>query len=235
MNVGTIQDLTTTASATVTGTGSQNVAGGLVGLNLGLIDPSTSAGNVRSGPDSIVGGLIGVNAAFSNFGSGLLSPSTFPIGTVSADSTATGSASGGSGSTVGSQIGLNYPTSGLPAYPQFLGGCDNALCFVLATGILTDPNGKQNANQNANLVNLVQLSQLNRQPEYRIDHAADDVLHGHRSHQSNAAAAAVHFVADDGSAGGPATTAVLRAARQPARHERLARAAAGTGNRPHAG
>ena len=136
INVGWIHQLA--ASGQVSGTGSQNFVGGVAGLNFGLIDPTTSSGNVSSGPNSVVGGLLGANVAFSNFSPGQLS-GTFPIGTVSSGSTATGSASGGAGSTVGSQVGENYPTSGLPAYPSLIYSCNNAVCDVLVNGQLFDP------------------------------------------------------------------------------------------------
>ena len=132
VNVGQIQN--SSSSSTVVGTGSQNVAGGLVGLNLGLIDPSTSSGNVISGADSIVGGFVGANGAFTNFPTGLISGS-FPTGTISDGSMGTGSATGGPGSTVGSQVGQSFPTAGLPGFGTTATGCDSAVCFVLGQGI----------------------------------------------------------------------------------------------------
>ena len=139
VNVGAIQDSGATGS--VTGFDSNNVVGGLVGANFGSIDPSTSSGPVTSGPNSVVGGLVGANGAFSNFPPGVI-PYSFPIGTVSSDSIATGTASGGTGSVVGPQIGENYPTSGLPNFPTLVSNptCGNPLCTILATGQLTDPN-----------------------------------------------------------------------------------------------
>jgi filamentous hemagglutinin family protein len=137
LNVGWVHE--STASGQVTGNGSQNYAGGVAGLNFGLIDPTTSSGNVSSGANSIVGGLVGGNGAFSNFSAGQLLGSSFPIGTVSSDSIATGTASGGTGSTVGPQIGQNYPTAGLPAYPSLLNSCNDAVCGVLVNGQLYDP------------------------------------------------------------------------------------------------
>jgi subtilisin family serine protease len=95
----------------VTGTGGNNYAGGLVGLNFGNVDPSFASGNVTSGENSVVGGLVGANGALS-FPDG----STL-IGTVSSDSTASGTATGGPGSTTGSQVGQQYPTSGTPELP----------------------------------------------------------------------------------------------------------------------
>ncbi|HEY6255739.1 MAG TPA: S8 family serine peptidase, partial [Xanthobacteraceae bacterium] len=148
INIGSIQSITidsiqynSFSTSTVTGTGSQNYAGGAVGLNFGLIDPTTSSGNVSSGANSVVGGFAGGNGAFSNFSAGQLPNSTFPLGTISADSTATGTASGGTGSTVGAQIGLNYPISGLPTYSNpIINNCNNAVCTVLVNGTLFDPN-----------------------------------------------------------------------------------------------
>jgi Subtilase family len=127
----------------LTGSGAQNFTGGLVGLNFGLVDPSTSSGAVTSGANSIVGGLIGANGAFgpfSNIPNGVVIPGSFPVGTVSADSLATGPAAGGAGSLVGPQFGENYPTAGLPSYPAVVNACNNGLCVILATGVLTDPN-----------------------------------------------------------------------------------------------
>jgi subtilisin family serine protease len=113
----------------------------LVGLNFGTIDPSSSAGNVTTGANGIVGGLVGANAAYVNFSGGLILGSSFPIGTISSDSLATGPASGGPGSTVGPQVGWTYPTTGLPAYPALVASptCGNELCTILATGQLAGP------------------------------------------------------------------------------------------------
>ncbi|HEY6257494.1 MAG TPA: filamentous hemagglutinin N-terminal domain-containing protein, partial [Xanthobacteraceae bacterium] len=143
INVGLIQD--SNASGVVTGSGAGNFTGGLVGLNFGLVDPSTSSGAVTSGANSVVGGLIGANGAFgpfSNIPPGVSIPGSFPVGTVSVDSLATGLASGGPGSLVGPQFGENYPTSGLPSYPTVVNPniCNNGLCTILATGVLTNPN-----------------------------------------------------------------------------------------------
>ncbi len=143
INVGWVHD--STAVGQVTGTGSQNFAGGVAGLNFGLIDPTTSSGDVSSGADSVVGGLVGGNGAFSNFSVGQLQGSSFPVGTISSDSIATGSANGGTGSTVGPQVGENYPTSGLPAYPSLINGCGNAVCDVLLNGQLFDPTAGNSA------------------------------------------------------------------------------------------
>jgi filamentous hemagglutinin family protein len=138
VNVGWIKE--STATGLVTGTGAQNYAGGVAGLNFGTIGPTTSSGNVSSGANSVVGGLLGANGAFSNFSSGLVPAFTFPVGTISTDSVATGTASGGSGSVVGPQVGLNYPITGVPAFPSLVNTCTDSLCTILATGVLTDPN-----------------------------------------------------------------------------------------------
>src|SRR4051794_15643662 len=114
LNLFLIKD--SSSSSTVTGSGANNITGGLVGLNFRNLDPSTSSGNVSSGPNSVVGGLIGANGALQ-FPNG-----TTTIGTNTADSTATGKASGGPGSTGGPQGGRQYPGAGLPRLPG--GTCD---------------------------------------------------------------------------------------------------------------
>ncbi len=105
-------------SATVTGTGSGNIVGGFVGANFGRIDSSTSAGNATSRANSTVGGFAGTNAQFVNFPPDSIPPSSFPVGTIT-NSSATGTASGGPGSTVRPFIGINNPTSASnpPAFP----------------------------------------------------------------------------------------------------------------------
>jgi hypothetical protein len=119
------------SSSTVTGSGSHNIAGGLVGVNFGFIDPSQSTGNVSSGDNSIVGIFVGANAA-------IRFPDGFQlIGTISSDSSGSGSASGGPGSTVGGQVGQSYPTAGLPALPADPCQDSGGLC----NGTLFDPNG----------------------------------------------------------------------------------------------
>jgi hypothetical protein len=65
-------------------------------------------------------------------------PGSFPVGTISADSLATGTATGGLGSTIGQQVGEYYPTTGLPAYPSFIKSCNDAVCYILANGVLKD-------------------------------------------------------------------------------------------------
>ena len=141
INIGLVQD--STASGTVTGSGVHNFAGGLVGLNFGNIDPSSSSGDVTSGANSVVGGLVGAEGAFEPFvlPAGVTMPTipgSFPVGTISANSLATGKATGGPGSTVDQQVGQYYPTSGLPAYPTFVNSCNDAVCYILANGVLKD-------------------------------------------------------------------------------------------------
>ena len=141
INIGEVKD--SIATGAVTGSGTQNFAGGLVALNFGNIDPSSSSGDVTSGANSVVGGLVGAEGAFEPFvlPAGVTMPSipgSFPVGTISADSLATGKATGGQGSTVGQQVGQYYPTTGLPAYPSFVKSCNDAVCYILAHGVLKD-------------------------------------------------------------------------------------------------
>ena len=70
-------------------------------LEPGLIDPSTSSGNVSAGPNSIVGGFVGANEAFTNFPP--IWSEAFQIG-IDLDGP-NGSATG-TGSTTGSQVGV---------------------------------------------------------------------------------------------------------------------------------
>ncbi len=122
-----------TSSSSVTGSGAHNIAGGLVGVNFGFIDPSFSTGNVQSGADSIVGIFVGANAA-------IRFPDGFQlIGTISSDSSGSGAASGGSGSTVGGQVGQSYPTSGAPDLPSK--ACEGPDSGGLCNGVLFNPNG----------------------------------------------------------------------------------------------
>jgi filamentous hemagglutinin family protein len=122
-----------TSSSSVTGSGVHNIAGGLVGVNFGNIDPSHSTGNVQSGADSIVGGFVGANAA-------IRFPDGFQvIGTISSDSSGSGTASGGAGSTVGPQVGQSFPTSGLPDLPSKT--CEGNGGGDLCNGVLFNPNG----------------------------------------------------------------------------------------------
>jgi filamentous hemagglutinin family protein len=142
INLGVIHN--SSSSSQVIGSGSNNIAGGAVGANLGLINPTTASGNVSSGADSFVGGLVGANEAFNNFLAGQFLGSSFPIGTISFNSIASGSVSGGPGSSVGAQVGIDFPLASpnLPSYLNALvSSCNNAVCTVLANGVLFDPNG----------------------------------------------------------------------------------------------
>ena len=135
VNLGTIQS--STALASVSGTGNHDIIGGFVGANFGSIDGSSSAGTASGSTNSAVGGFVGANARFINFPAGSIPDSSFPVGTIT-NSTATGAATGGQGSTVNPFIALNDPTSAsnLPAFPSILAGCSNPLCGFLNTGIL---------------------------------------------------------------------------------------------------
>ena len=135
VNLGTIQS--STALASVSGTGNHDIIGGFVGANFGSIDGSSSAGTASGSTNSAVGGFAGANARFINFPAGSIPGSSFPVGTIT-NSTATGAAAGGQGSTVDPFIALNDPTSAsnLPAFPSILAGCSNPLCGFLNTGIL---------------------------------------------------------------------------------------------------
>jgi hypothetical protein len=135
INLGLIDPV---GPATVTGTGSNNVVGGVAGLNLGLISDTNSTSDVTSGANSLVGGLVGANAAFINIPAGQLSYSTFPTGTI-VNSTASGNTSGGSGSTVDSQVGASNPTTLPTAYPTLLTSCTHAVCDIFRTGVLGTP------------------------------------------------------------------------------------------------
>ncbi|MGB9369089.1 MAG: filamentous hemagglutinin N-terminal domain-containing protein, partial [Xanthobacteraceae bacterium] len=165
VNLALIKD--STSSSTVTGSGANNIAGGLVGLNFGLVDPSTSTGNASSGPNSIVGMLIGANGALR-----------FPdgsqiIGTNTADSIGTGTASGGSGSTVGGQVGKSYPTAGLPGLPA--GTCENGGQYC--GGTLFNPNGTpvnpQQPHQPDHLVDNTSIVQISPQTNITQTMTAD--------------------------------------------------------------
>ena len=103
-------------------------------MNFGDIDPSGSTGNVSSGADSVVGMLVGANAAI-RFPDG-----TQFVGTISPDSTGSGTASGGPGSSVGGQVGQSYPLSGFPELPT--APCDgNNAGVATCGGTLFNPNG----------------------------------------------------------------------------------------------
>jgi Subtilase family/The GLUG motif len=138
VNLGTIQDSTATGS--VTGTGNHDIIGGFVGANFGSIDSSTAAGNATGATNSAVGGFAGSNAQFINFPAGSIPDSSFPVGTIT-NSSATGTASGGQGSTVDPFIALNNPNSASnpPAFPSIVAGCSDPLCGFLNTGMLPPP------------------------------------------------------------------------------------------------
>jgi filamentous hemagglutinin family protein len=136
INFGVITNATTAQSATVTGTGANNFVGGFVGVNFGSIDPSTAAGAVTGGANNVVGGFAGANASLAGYPAGLIPGSTFPGGTVSADSFATGVATGGANSIVGAQVGTTNPTA-LPASPSIIASCGGGgfvLCSILQSG-----------------------------------------------------------------------------------------------------
>ena len=134
-NLGLIEQAS--ASGNVTGIGSNNIVGGFVGANFGSINSSTSSGNATSGTDSAVGGFAGSNAQFVNFQPGSIPGSSFPVGTIS-NSSASGSASGGPGSTSSPFIALNNPNSSSnpPAFPSIIGGCTDPTCVFVSTGQL---------------------------------------------------------------------------------------------------
>src|SRR5262249_2878914 len=129
-----------TAVASVTGTGNHDIIGGFVGANFGSIGGSSSAGTASGSTNSAVGGFAGANARFIHFPLGSLPGSTLPVRTIT-NSTATGGATGGQGSTVDPFIALKDPTSAsnLPAFPSILAGCSDPLCGFLNTGILPPP------------------------------------------------------------------------------------------------
>jgi hypothetical protein len=138
VNLGAIRGAT--ALGPVTGTGNHDIIGGFVGANFGSIDSSSSAGNATGATNSAVGGFAGANARFINFAAGSIPGSSFPVGTIT-NSSATGAASGGAGSTVDPFIALRDPNSASnpPAFPSILAGCNDPLCGFLNTGILPPP------------------------------------------------------------------------------------------------
>jgi filamentous hemagglutinin family protein len=138
VNLGAIQFAS--ASGPVTGTGNHDIIGGFVGANFGSIDSSVAAGNASGATNSAVGGFAGANAQFINFPAGSIPDSSFPVGTIT-NSSASGTASGGAGSTVDPFIALNDPSSASnpPAFPSILAGCNDPLCGFLNTGILPPP------------------------------------------------------------------------------------------------
>jgi filamentous hemagglutinin family protein len=142
VNLGTIAASLTTPDASVTGTGNHDVIGGFVGANFGSIDSSSSAGNASGATNSLVGGFAGINARFINFAAGSISGSSFPSGSIT-NSSASGSATGGPGSTTDPFVAANDPTSASrpPAFPSIVGNCSDALCIFVNTGILPPPSG----------------------------------------------------------------------------------------------
>ncbi len=144
LNLGLIQNSFTTASADVTGTGSNNVIGGFAGVNFGTIDQSTSAGDAIGGPNSVIGGFVGANATFINLPAGQFPLTSFPTGTIT-NSSGSGNVSGGPGSTTGSQIGQSNPSS-LPGYPGALTGCNDPTCDTFRSGQLPPPGNNDDPN-----------------------------------------------------------------------------------------
>ena len=152
INTSLIQDSSTSASASVTGSGANNFAGGFAGLNFGNIDPSTSAGNVSSGANSTVGVFVGANGAL-RFPDG-----TTRVGVVTGGSNGTGTATGGAGSTVGGQVGFNYPITGLPNLPT--DPCGGGHGGFFCGGTLFNPNGSDQQDRRDTEVNIPQQSPL---------------------------------------------------------------------------
>ena len=140
VNLGSIQQSFTTATASVTGTGNRDVIGGFVGANFGSINASSAAGNATGATDSAVGAFAGANATFVNFSAGSIPNSSFPDGTIT-NSFATGTASGGVGSTVDPFIALVDPTTAAntPAFPSIIFGCTDPTCVFVKTGLLPSP------------------------------------------------------------------------------------------------
>jgi filamentous hemagglutinin family protein len=94
------------ATGNVHGSGANDVAGGLVGFNLGSIDPSLSSGSVSCGPNCIVGGFVGANeGGFPPVGNG-------QFGTICPECVGTGSFSAGPGSFAGPQVGFGAGSAG---------------------------------------------------------------------------------------------------------------------------
>jgi hypothetical protein len=140
VNLGSIEQSFTAPTASVTGTGNRDVIGGFVGANFGSIDASSAAGNATGTTDSAVGAFAGANATFVNFSAGAIPNSTFPDGTIT-NSFATGTASGGAGSTVDPFIALVNPTTAAnpPAFPSIIFGCTDPTCVFVSTGLLPSP------------------------------------------------------------------------------------------------
>jgi hypothetical protein len=140
VNLGSIGQSFTTATASVTGTGTRDFIGAFVGANFGTIDASSAAGNATGATNSAVGAFAGANATFVNFSAGAIPNSSFPDGTVT-NSIATGTASAGVGSTVGAFIALEDPTTAAnpPAFPSIIFGCTDPTCVFVSTGLLPSP------------------------------------------------------------------------------------------------
>src|SRR5262249_39125924 len=134
LNVGAVIDSQVIIPASVTVTGTGNLVGGFVGVNMGLIDPSTTVVTPQSGSNNIVGGFAGANLNFAsfNFGSLQLPAPSFPTGTISIDST---TADG-----VHPFIGTDGVKPGFAPLPSAVNGCTNAVCQIFQTGILTPCN-----------------------------------------------------------------------------------------------
>ncbi len=149
INAGLIKD--SIASGNVSGSGASNFAGGFAGVNFANIDPSTSSGNVSSGANSIVGGFVGANAALS-FPNGFQT-----VGVLTGGSSGTGTANGGPGSVVGTQVGQDYPTTGLPDLPA--DSCQRQGVGDICGGRLFNPNGSDQRHD-VDTHNIPQLSPL---------------------------------------------------------------------------
>src|SRR5262249_2723215 len=151
LNFGTIQN--SPSSSSVVALGSGNVAGGLVGFNFGIIDPSNPTGSVSIGPNGIAGGVVGANGALQfpdgTQQSGPLSPPSSPN---------PGPVVGGPGSITGAQVGQQFPTSGVPALAT--DPCGNGGFFC--GGTLFNPNPSQpqpDIQQNPNVSPLLNITQ----------------------------------------------------------------------------
>jgi hypothetical protein len=139
-------------------------------------------GFCTSGADSAVGGFAGSNAQFVNFQPGSIPGSSFPVGTIT-NSSASGTASGGQGSTVDPFIALNNPNSASnpPAFPSIVAGCTDPTCVFVSTGQLPPPSSTREplppflpglrellAGQQTqvilNLINTIQFAALNTAP-----------------------------------------------------------------------
>ena len=164
--------------------GSPNVAnlqaGGLVGNNSGTILSSTALGNVQTGDTSIAGGLVAVNSVggviTSSQASGNVTVGTGSVagslvgannGTISTDSTASGTVTGtgtgtGSGTGTGTGTGTgNNTIGGIPSNPPSLSPSTLLPPFSLA---LAEQLAAQQTQQLLNLTSTLQLAALNTAP-----------------------------------------------------------------------